>query len=67
VGFAIVYASPFDWGCDCWGDPGKDNTCGRRFDWQLGNFPCGYDHKNSYSQFGYDPKATDMQTAFELR
>jgi CDP-4-dehydro-6-deoxyglucose reductase, E1 len=52
-----------DWGRDCWCDPGKDNTCGRRFDWQLGNLPCGYDHKYTYSHIGYNLKVTDMQAA----
>ncbi len=52
-----------DWGRDCWCDPGKDNTCGKRFDWQLGSLPCGYDHKYTYSHVGYNLKATDMQAA----
>ena len=52
-----------DWGRDCWCDPGKDNTCGKRFDWQLGDLPCGYDHKYTYSHIGYNLKATDMQAA----
>ena len=52
-----------DWGRDCWCDPGKDNTCGKRFDWQLGSLPCGYDHKYIYSHIGYNLKATDMQAA----
>jgi CDP-6-deoxy-D-xylo-4-hexulose-3-dehydrase len=52
-----------DWGRDCWCDPGKDNTCGKRFDWQLGSLPCGYDHKYTYSHIGYNLKATDMQAA----
>jgi CDP-4-dehydro-6-deoxyglucose reductase, E1 len=52
-----------DWGRDCWCDPGKDNTCGKRFDWQLGALPCGYDHKYTYSHIGYNLKATDMQAA----
>ncbi len=43
--------------------PGKDNTCGKRFDWQLGTLPCGYDHKYTYSHIGYNLKATDMQAA----
>ncbi len=42
---------------------GKDNTCGKRFDWQLGSLPCGYDHKYTYSHIGYNLKATDMQAA----
>jgi len=52
-----------DWGRDCWCDSGKDNTCGKRFDWQLGNLPCGYDHKYIYSHVGYNLKATDLQAA----
>ncbi|HWH56359.1 MAG TPA: lipopolysaccharide biosynthesis protein RfbH, partial [Terriglobales bacterium] len=52
-----------DWGRDCWCEPGKDNTCGKRFEWQLGELPCGYDHKYIYSHIGYNLKATDMQAA----
>jgi CDP-6-deoxy-D-xylo-4-hexulose-3-dehydrase len=52
-----------DWGRDCWCEPGVDNTCGKRFDWQLGALPCGYDHKYTYSHIGYNLKATDMQAA----
>lgn len=52
-----------DWGRDCWCEPGVDNTCGKRFDWQLGMLPCGYDHKYTYSHVGYNLKATDMQAA----
>jgi CDP-6-deoxy-D-xylo-4-hexulose-3-dehydrase len=52
-----------DWGRDCWCEPGQDNTCGKRFDWQLGTLPCGYDHKYTYSHVGYNLKATDMQAA----
>ncbi|HYW07842.1 MAG TPA: lipopolysaccharide biosynthesis protein RfbH [Longimicrobium sp.] len=52
-----------DWGRDCWCEPGKDNTCGKRFDWQLGELPCGYDHKYTYSHVGYNLKVTDMQAA----
>ena len=52
-----------DWGRDCWCEPGKDNTCGKRFDWQLGSLPHGYDHKYTYSHVGYNLKATDMQAA----
>jgi CDP-6-deoxy-D-xylo-4-hexulose-3-dehydrase len=52
-----------DWGRDCWCAPGKDNTCGKRFDWQLGELPCGYDHKYTYTNIGYNLKATDMQAA----
>lgn len=52
-----------DWGRDCWCAPGKDNTCGKRFDWQLGSLPHGYDHKYTYSHIGYNLKLTDMQAA----
>ncbi len=52
-----------DWGRDCWCAPGVDNTCGKRFDWQLGELPHGYDHKYIYSHIGYNLKATDMQAA----
>ena len=52
-----------DWGRDCWCAPGKDNTCGKRFDWSLGELPYGYDHKYIYSHFGYNLKASDMQAA----
>ncbi|MGD0497936.1 MAG: lipopolysaccharide biosynthesis protein RfbH [Bryobacteraceae bacterium] len=52
-----------DWGRDCWCDPGKDNTCGKRFEWQLGDLPCGYDHKYTFSHIGYNLKLTDMQAA----
>ena len=52
-----------DWGRDCWCAPGVDNTCGKRFGWQLGELPCGYDHKYTYSHVGYNLKLTDMQAA----
>jgi CDP-6-deoxy-D-xylo-4-hexulose-3-dehydrase len=52
-----------DWGRDCWCAPGKENTCGKRFDWRLGALPHGYDHKYIYSHIGYNLKATDMQAA----
>jgi CDP-6-deoxy-D-xylo-4-hexulose-3-dehydrase len=52
-----------DWGRDCWCEPGVDNTCGKRFDWQLGDLPHGYDHKYTYSHIGYNLKLTDMQAA----
>lgn len=55
-----------DWGRDCYCEPGKDNTCGKRFDWQLGELPCGYDHKYIYSHLGYNLKITDMQAACAL-
>lgn len=52
-----------DWGRDCYCDPGVDNTCRKRFEWQLGTLPCGYDHKYIYSHIGFNLKATDMQAA----
>lgn len=55
-----------DWGRDCWCEPGRDNTCGKRFDWQLGDLPHGYDHKYTYSHLGYNLKLTDMQAAVGL-
>lgn len=55
-----------DWGRDCYCEPGKDNTCNKRFDWQLGSLPRGYDHKYIYSQIGYNLKVTDMQAAVGL-
>ncbi|MDI6720939.1 MAG: lipopolysaccharide biosynthesis protein RfbH [Candidatus Aenigmarchaeota archaeon] len=55
-----------DWGRDCWCMPGVDNTCGKRFSWQLGDLPEGYDHKYTYSRLGYNLKATDMQAAIGL-
>jgi CDP-6-deoxy-D-xylo-4-hexulose-3-dehydrase len=59
----VLIESFRDWGRDCWCNPGKDNTCGKRFEWQLGDLPCGYDHKYTYSHIGYNLKATDMQAA----
>jgi len=52
-----------DWGRDCWCDPGHDDTCHQRFDWQLGELPAGYDHKYTYSRVGYNLKLTDLQAA----
>ncbi|MBI5107549.1 MAG: lipopolysaccharide biosynthesis protein RfbH [Rhodocyclales bacterium] len=60
---ARIVESFRDWGRDCYCAPGKDNTCGKRFDWQLGDLPCGYDHKYTYSHAGYNLKITDMQAA----
>ena len=58
-----IIASFRDWGRDCWCDPGCDDTCKKRFDWQLGSLPAGYDHKYIYSHIGYNLKVTDMQAA----
>lgn len=55
-----------DWGRDCYCAPGCDNTCGKRFGWQLGDLPKGYDHKYTYSHLGYNLKITDMQAACAL-
>ena len=55
-----------DWGRDCYCAPGCDNTCGKRFNWQLGSLPEGYDHKYTYSHLGYNLKITDMQAACAL-
>jgi len=52
-----------DWGRDCYCAPGKDNTCKKRYEWQLGELPKGYDHKYIYSHIGYNLKASDMQAA----
>jgi CDP-6-deoxy-D-xylo-4-hexulose-3-dehydrase len=58
-----IIASFRDWGRDCWCDPGCDNSCKKRFDWQMGGLPPGYDHKYIYSHIGYNLKVTDMQAA----
>jgi CDP-6-deoxy-D-xylo-4-hexulose-3-dehydrase len=56
-----------DWGRDCWCAPGKDNTCEKRFQHQLGDLPFGFDHKFTYSHIGYNLKATDMQAAVGVK
>lgn len=61
-----VIESMRDWGRDCWCEPGKDNTCGKRFARKLGDLPMGYDHKYTYSHCGYNLKITDMQAAIGL-
>lgn len=58
-----VVESLRDWGRDCWCQPGVDNTCGKRFAWQLGELPAGYDHKYTYTHLGYNLKMSDMQAA----
>jgi CDP-6-deoxy-D-xylo-4-hexulose-3-dehydrase len=74
-GGAVLVKSPLvkkqaesfrDWGRDCYCETGHDNTCLKRFEWQLGDLPAGYDHKYIYSQIGYNLKATDMQAALGL-
>ncbi len=62
----VLVESFRDWGRDCWCDPGNDNTCGKRFQWQLGGLPFGYDHKYVYSHIGYNLKITDFQAAVGL-
>lgn len=63
AGMRKIVESLRDWGRDCWCPTGHDNTCGRRFGWELGGLPFGYDHKHIYSQIGYNLKLTDMQAA----
>jgi CDP-6-deoxy-D-xylo-4-hexulose-3-dehydrase len=58
-----IVRSVRDWGRDCWCAPGESNSCGKRFGWQLGDLPCGYDHKYTYSNLGYNFKPTDLQAA----
>ena len=62
----VLVESFRDWGRDCWCDPGNDATCGKRFQWQLGELPFGYDHKYVYSHIGYNLKITDFQAAVGL-
>ncbi len=62
----VIAESFRDWGRDCFCAPGKDNTCGKRFSWKLGELPEGYDHKYTYSHLGYNLKITDMQAACGL-
>jgi CDP-6-deoxy-D-xylo-4-hexulose-3-dehydrase len=71
-GGAVLTSSPMlrklvesfrDWGRDCWCAPGEANTCGKRYEWQLGDLPYGYDHKYAYSEVGYNLKMTDLQAA----
>ena len=63
-----AYAESFrDWGRDCWCASGKDDTCNKRFGWQLGELPRGYDHKYIYSHLGYNLKPLDPQAAIGRR
>jgi CDP-6-deoxy-D-xylo-4-hexulose-3-dehydrase len=62
----VIAESFRDWGRDCYCQPGKDNTCGKRFCQQMGDLPFGYDHKYTYSHMGYNLKITDMQAACGL-
>jgi CDP-6-deoxy-D-xylo-4-hexulose-3-dehydrase len=59
----IIVESMRDWGRDCWCASGKDDTCNKRFGWQLGDLPMGYDHKYTYSHLGYNLKPLDTQAA----
>ena len=61
-----ILESVRDWGRDCWCAPGCDNTCLKRFEWQLGDLPPGYDHKYTYSHIGYNLKSGDIQAAIGL-
>ncbi|KKL46383.1 hypothetical protein LCGC14_2346100, partial [marine sediment metagenome] len=59
----LILESFRDWGRDCFCEPGQDNTCKKRFSYQLGQLPCGYDHKYTYSHVGYNLKISDMQAS----
>ncbi len=59
----LIAESFRDWGRDCWCASGKDDTCGKRFGWKLGDMPAGYDHKYIYSHLGYNLKPLDVQAA----
>jgi CDP-4-dehydro-6-deoxyglucose reductase, E1 len=61
--FKVIIESFRDWGRDCWCESGMENTCGKRFGWQLGELPKGYDHKYTYSHLGYNLKPLDVQAA----
>lgn len=61
--FKKIVESFRDWGRDCWCEPGQDNVCGKRFAWDIGTLPSGYDHKYTYSRIGYNLKSTDLQAA----
>ncbi|MFX0543390.1 lipopolysaccharide biosynthesis protein RfbH [Roseovarius sp. S4756] len=63
IRLARITESFRDWGRDCYCKPGCDNTCGKRFEWELGDLPKGYDHKYIYSHIGYNLKVSDMQAA----
>lgn len=63
AGLKLLVESFRDWGRDCWCPSGRDNTCNKRFGWQLGELPDGYDHKYIYTHFGYNLKPTDPQAA----
>jgi len=62
----VIVESLRDWGRDCWCAPGCDNTCLKRYKWQLGELPQGYDHKYTYSHLGYNLKSGDIQASIGL-
>ncbi len=66
VSYKVIIESFRDWGRDCWCPSGCDNTCLKRFDWQLGELPIGYDHKYTYSHLGYNLKSGDIQASIGL-
>jgi CDP-6-deoxy-D-xylo-4-hexulose-3-dehydrase len=66
LALARIVESLRNWGRDCWCDPGESNTCLKRFEWQMGTLPAGYDHKYIFSHVGYNLKATDLQAALGL-
>ncbi len=66
IALKTIVESIRDWGRDCWCPPGCDNTCLKRYEWQLGELPAGYDHKYTYSHLGYNLKSGDIQAAIGL-
>ncbi|MER8236260.1 lipopolysaccharide biosynthesis protein RfbH [Streptomyces sp. NPDC101490] len=66
LALARIVESLRDWGRDCWCEPGEDNRCFKRFDYQMGTLPHGYDHKYIFSHVGYNLKSTDLQAALGL-
>lgn len=66
IAHKVIVESLRDWGRDCWCAPGCDNTCLKRYEWQLGELPEGYDHKYTYSHLGYNLKSGDIQAAIGL-
>ena len=66
LALARIVESMRDWGRDCWCEPGESNKCLKRFNYQMGTLPAGYDHKYIFSHVGYNLKATDLQAALGL-
>ncbi len=66
LALARIVESMRDWGRDCWCEPGEDNRCLKRFDYQIGTLPRGYDHKYTFSHIGYNLKSTDLQASLGL-